>query len=1302
MFASLPCSLLLLIPLDVVVGFQAHFTHNGNPLAVGRSLPLLTSSGSATRSISFHTTALFDGSVFGMEGDPLEEDRRQRNAVPNQKKMRFVSPQQSSSAQKETKQQEQPQQRLVRPAKQPSTDNERKATISTSAGVNMELKDPKERKLVRHATASAAYGVDAFKGKKKKIIKPWSSGRKKHKNKQNNTGGIAREAYGEELKVELKSKPKEKRLVMARSAGNQEAAKALISGGSKAKPLTAEDLAEEKRLMEKQSRKLAGEDVDDDDNYYYGQNDADESGSSDDFGNSDDGEPSLVRISSSIEGDNSDDFDTSDDGEPRLVRMSSSIVKEPGDDTTDGPNLVRLTSSIVRPPEDDSSEPNLVRMESSIVREPEKDTEEELKYYTRSETPVEEEEQRLVRAVPMSQPPPSDEPKLVRPNIVKEQVEGPKLVKPNIVKAKVEGPKLVRPNVRRAKPEGPKLVRANVQKEKRPESNLVRPKIIADGMDVGKEASANTPPLVRPSAQSRKDFQDMDFMYGVNASTSSPTSIPLELNPRNVMKPAFTSERSSKTIASPTTAENSEDFMYGSTRSSASPTSVSIDSKSEEYRNDIYVGDDDAMESLMYGAKQATTSPTAVSLDSSKTKGNIQMRDSAPKSGMDSLMYGANKSTTSPTAVALDLKSKKKFVRPAENDLDGLSDTSLATGTPQSSTTGAKTPSDSLSPDFKVMDDLMYGHQRALSSPTAVKVETNPTRFVKRDMLNSGAEDGSDEGVSGTSTTLYPDGDKRKEVTQCRLVRASSLDSEATASKQKRYVKPSTSAMDRAQDWDAANPTSITTNPTFVRSVGRVKKEARTEDKKKRYVQPSTSLMNSAPDWDAVQPATTTANPSVVKVDAPKSKKEVEYVSGEKSQDVVDKPKRKYVQPSSSLMDSAPDWDAVQPATTTSNPSVVNVDVPESKKEVESVSGEKSQDAVGKPKKKKYVQPSTSLMDSAPDWDAVQPAITTSNPSQVYVGAEKRRSEGNDGVADEKPKTKKYVKPSTSLMDSAPDWDAVQPAISTANPSVVNVDGINNTGKEKLLVRPPSSSIDEQAHEQDHEQDHEQAPESKSRAARPADTPFEYKQVQSIPKENPAGAKPSEDEEEKTKLPAAIAHAAGSSSEGWTPQAHFPSDEDASSSVPGDKKSPTGNSKKRAPSPYSTMENYDPDALPRPTGVIPLTVSSSARDKTQLFRAEHSLDPVEDGAETSDSSDEETETAPLSKSKSSSKKLFLYDGSNSQPKELWDFKMEGGDTKLDENLRPKGTDASSGSSRLEEKTVSPFTRNVSKKDDDEE
>ena len=438
--------------------------------------------------------------------------------------------------------------------------------------------------------------------------------------------------------------------------------------------------------------------------------------------------------------------------------------------------------------------------------------------------------------------------------------------------------------------------------------------------------------------------------------------------------------------------------------------------------------------------------------------------------------------------------------------------------------------------------------------------------------------------------------------------------------------------------------------------------------------------MDNAPDWDAVQPATSSANPSVVSIGASKSKKESKPVSEEKKSE-AEEPKKKYVQPSSSLMDNVPDWDAVQPVASTANPSVISVGASKSKKESKPVSEEKKSEA--EEPKKKYVQPSSSLMDNVPDWDAVQPATSTTNPSQVYINVPQQKRDwknevgadkSKDDVGVDKPRKKQYVQPSASLMDSVPDWDAVQPATSAANPSVVNVDGINNAGKEKRFVRSSALSMEE---------------ETKPKArTEPADTPFEYKQIQSIPNENPAGAKPIGDEDTKTKLPAAIAHAAGSSSEGWTPQAHFPSDDESSNTA--DKTSSSSVNRRRT-SQLSTMKNFDPDALPRPTGVIPLTVSSSSKDKTQLFRAEHSLEPVEDSTESADSTDDE-EIA--SSSKSNPKKLFLYDGSNSQPKEPWDFTMKGGDTKLDENVRPKK------SGRLQEKTVSPFTRNVSKRDDD--
>jgi len=1590
MLILLPCSLLALMLLDDTSGFQNCFHRNQKPSLVGMSIPLLTTKNSARAATHTSRTALFDRSLIDMEGDPLEDDRRQTNPRLNEKtnspfvrnvegaKKRLVPHQKKGSGSSpltaEDQQQQHSKRRLVRPQTS-SNANERKATTSVSAGVNMELRDPKERVLVRHATASSAYGVNDFKGKKKKIIKPWSSGRKKKKNRQNNTGGIAREAYGEELEIELKNRPKKKRLVMARtnsSDGNQDAAKALISGGSKANPLAAEDIAEERR-----SRKYRRVDDDDDD---------------DSFDDDIDEEPNLFRSSSSIAKETEGDASNG----PTLVRLSSSIIRQAGDDNEE-PNLVRLSSSIVREPDEDGKdEPNLVRLESSMVKEPRKSFEEKLKY-TRYGTSEEEEnkqkEQRFVRAVPASQESTSKEPKLVRPNIVKAQVERPKLMRPNIVKVKAEGPKLVRPNVFRAKAKGPKLVRANIQKEKIPRPNLVRPKITPDGMDVGNGTSTDGPPLVRPTSSTikMKDLQAEDFMYGAKASITSPTA-------------------------------------------------VSMDSKPLKYVKGLTSTNDDPMENLTDGEKEDATMSTDVSVENSKRGEDVLIPVSTDNNSMDNLMYGAKQATSSPIAVPLKIKSKKKVVSTVENITEDSmydSDDSIQVGNSQAAVPIQTKPKVPMKPQPFVrnaIDDLMYGHQRSTTPPTAVKIETNPTKFVKSETgasRSSIEEDPSKVNTLMSSATIYPDGDKRNKINQRRLVRASTpkintvpYDLKTNKNKrdkanpkQKRYVKPSTSAMDDVTDWDAANPTSTTTNPTFVKpirnkvgvashnfygnndrgenegggnkkyvqpstslmdnvpdwdavqpatttsnpnilnvDVPKLKKEVEYKSKEKEksdamtekpkiktYVQPSTSLMDNVPDWDAVQPATTTSNPNVLNVDAPKLKKEVEYKSKDKMSDVMtektktktyvqpstslmdnvpdwdaaqpatttsnpnvlnvdvpklkkeveykskdkksdvvtEKPKTKsYVQPSTSLMDNVPDWDAVQPATTTSNPNVLNVDVPKLKKEVEYKSKEKEKsDAMTekpkiktyvqpstslmdnipdwdaaqpatttsnpnvlnvdvpklkkeveyksndtkksdvvtkKPKTKSYVQPSTSLMDNVPDWDAVQPATTTSNPNVLNVDVPKLKKEveykskdKKSDVVTEKPKTKtyvqpstslmdnvpdwdaaqpvmtnsnpalvnvnvlrhkkkgnydpmtgksnkkKYVQPSTSLMDSAPDWDDVQSAITTSNPSVVNVDGINKIGKGKRLVRPFASSMDGETHK-------------KTRPAS-ADTPFEYKQVQSIPKENPAGAKPIEDEEVKTKLPAAIAHAAGSSSDGWTPVAHFPSDDDSSSP---DGKEPNASASRKKAKYFSTMENYDQDALPRPTGVIPLTVSSSVEEKTQLFRVEHSLDPLDDNAENFDATDDalqkqslpklssikrqeyDDEQTPLT-SKSSNKKLFLYDGGDSQPKEPWEFTIEGFDTKLDKSRRQdesktekklvaydrksgtrvtsdiveNSTNKSSKSSlrdekiegskadknkqetvgissippkrrtKLQEKTVSPFTRNVSNKDE---
>ena len=235
-------------------------------------------------------------------------------------------------------------------------------------------------------------------------------------------------------------------------------------------------------------------------------------------------------------------------------------------------------------------------------------------------------------------------------------------------------------------------------------------------------------------------------------------------------------------------------------------------------------------------------------------------------------------------------------------------------------------------------------------------------------------------------------------------------------------------------------------------------------------------------------------------------------------------------------------------------------------------------------------------------------------------------------------------------MDNAPNWDStdstVQPAIATSNPSVVNV-GVSKREEEKHLVRAPSfitktakddangsptiasGSTSKERKEEGSmfamtpaaAETMRQQVQSKRKVAfarsASADTPFEYKQLQSIPTEtNPANAKPIRDEETKTKLPAAIAHAAGSSkslSDGWAPTAHFPTDEDSKVSTDNQDSDTINNDIRKGKTQAGAMKSPDdPDALPRPTGVIPLTISSSAKEKSQLFRAEHALEPVND------------------------------------------------------------------------------------------
>merc|ERR1711865_747099 len=90
-------------------------------------------------------------------------------------------------------------------------------------------------------------------------------------------------------------------------------------------------------------------------------------------------------------------------------------------------------------------------------------------------------------------------------------------------------------------------------------------------------------------------------------------------------------------------------------------------------------------------------------------------------------------------------------------------------------------------------------------------------------------------------------------------------------------------------------------------------------------------------------------------------------------------------------------------------------------------------------------------MRNAPNWDSIESTVKTSNPASVDVGLSvlRRKDKDNKGgnnakinaSKEKKVGTKKmYVQPIASVMDSAPDWDAVKPASTTSNPAVINTD----------------------------------------------------------------------------------------------------------------------------------------------------------------------------------------------------------------------------------------------------------------------
>lgn len=891
-----------------------------------------------------------------------------------------------------------------------------------------------------------------------------------------------------------------------------------------------------------------------------------------------------------------------------------------------------------------------------------------------------------------------------------------------------------------------------------------------------------------------------------------------------------------------------DDLMYGSKKATASPTAVSPGNMKPGSR--VTASDSFAntpMDGLMYGASQAVPSPTSVPQGAgSNRSGNLvkPQPGSTSSTPIDDLMYGHQRTFSSPTEVKVEAKGTKLVKPSTSSDEEEKEDSGTGSRTiypdwdkrkvvneprlvrastqkryvePKSSLMGkaqnwdaANPPATTTNPTFVRMSKpnvnskgktdagengeapldkpkmKRYIHPSgsamnntpdwdavqsafSVSNPVAVDVSRSQKKYIKP--LVSSMDSAPDwdhtkpavkdpnpsvvnvDGYKGEKDTkresegkkyVEPSSSSMKDAADWDHAKPSvstnnpsvmnvdpadkpneTKDEPDNKALKKKYVKPSSSVMQGAPDWDHAKPPISTDNPSVInvdakKTAKETKSESDEQVSEKKYVKPSTSVMQNAPDWDAVKPAISTDNPSVVSVVAARS--QVPQSQVERKVEAVDEEpkKKKYVQPPGSVMKNAPDWDAVKPALSTDNPAVVSVVLPSKQASKPSVfAGTKSQAEQNpeepedeEPKKKRYVQPAASAMQNVPDWDAVKPALSTDNPAVVSVvlpssqapkpiGGE-TKVQKEEKVVDkkkekgaEKPKTERYVKPSVSAMADVPDWNSVQPALSTSNPSVVNVDGINKIGEGgKRLVRPPSASM-------------EVGTDKKTRVA-PADTPFEYKQIQSIPDENPAGAKPIQDEETKTKLPASIAHAAGSSSDGWTPSAHFPSDEE--DSKPDGKESKTTVKRQRSPQ-SSTMENFDPDALTRPTGVIPLKVSSSTKEKTQLFRGEHSLEPVVDG----DEGDEGTEEAD-------GKKYYLYDGSNPQPKDPWDFHVEGSDTRLDQTSQEESStkklvayerssdtkaasDAVEGSDKntettdrkLTEKTVSPFTRNVDMK-----
>lgn len=177
-------------------------------------------------------------------------------------------------------------------------------------------------------------------------------------------------------------------------------------------------------------------------------------------------------------------------------------------------------------------------------------------------------------------------------------------------------------------------------------------------------------------------------------------------------------------------------------------------------------------------------------------------------------MYGAKQVTVSPIAVPLE--SKQKNVVRASKTVSGDSGDSTQVDSSQLSVPVRTRATKLMKPKPPVqnaVDDLMYGHKRYASSPTAVDVKTRTTNYVKLETSASQSrieERASEDYTPPSTPVMKSDGNKR-------LVRSQAMQiKKKVESKEKRYVKPSASVMDDVTNWDAANPVSTTTNPTSV------------------------------------------------------------------------------------------------------------------------------------------------------------------------------------------------------------------------------------------------------------------------------------------------------------------------------------------------------------------------------------------------------------------------------------------------------------------------------------------------------